>query len=226
MHRAMVRTAAFATSARRAAIAIGQPIPSVTVTETSSNDQVDTAKTLSGPKAVLIGVPAAFSPACSDSHVPGYLELYNEYAKKGVKNVYVTAVNDPFVMSKWKETFAQNENIKFLADVQGELSKSLDLTFDATALLGNVRSKRYAMLVEGGKVKALAVEEDPTKVDGASPPFSLLTGSLLRKIFLVRDLVRFHSCNPLPSSQDESRLSSVISSLGTFRNDKGPVANA
>ncbi|KAJ5564549.1 thioredoxin peroxidase/alkyl hydroperoxide reductase [Penicillium frequentans] len=126
--------------------------------ENSPGNQVNLAKELKG-KGVIVGVPAAFSPACSSTHVPGFI---NHPKLKEAGQVFVVAVNDPFVTKAWAESLDPNgkSGIRFLGDPTAKFSEALDLTFDSTAIFGNIRSKRYALLVEDGKVKEAFVEPD------------------------------------------------------------------
>lgn len=87
------RTRAFHSSAR-SLIKVGDSIPSVNLVENSPGNQVDLAEEVNGKKALIIGVPGAFSPACSESHVPGYIN-HGKIKEQG--DVYVVAVNDAFV---------------------------------------------------------------------------------------------------------------------------------
>ncbi|KAA8913630.1 AhpC/TSA family protein [Sphaerosporella brunnea] len=112
------------------------------------------------PKAIVVGVPAAFSPACSATHVPGYIA-----AKSGIPT-YVVSVNDAFVMKAWKESLLKDgtPEFRFLADPAGALTAALDMEFDSEKIFGNKRSKRYALYVQNGKVKQVFVEPDNTGV--------------------------------------------------------------
>ncbi|KAF3934667.1 Peroxiredoxin-2C [Dactylellina cionopaga] len=145
-------------------IAVGDAIPSVQLKEDSPGNNVDIAKEISGlKKAVIVGVPAAFSPACSSTHVPGYI------AHKDIKNTptFVVAVNDSFVMKAWKESLdgAAESGIRFLADGTGEFAKKMGMTFDQSVdIFGTLRNKRYAVVVENGKVTKVAEEADNTGV--------------------------------------------------------------
>ncbi|KAJ6017377.1 hypothetical protein N7451_000756 [Penicillium sp. IBT 35674x] len=137
----------------------GDAIPDLNVlVENSPGNQVNLAKELKG-KGVIVGVPAAFSPACSSSHVPGFI---NHPKLKEAGQVFVVAVNDPFVTKAWAESLDPNgkSGIRFLGDPTAKFTEALDLTFDSTAIFGNIRSKRYALLVEDGKVKEAFVEPD------------------------------------------------------------------
>ncbi|KAK4098090.1 Redoxin-domain-containing protein [Parathielavia hyrcaniae] len=113
---------------------------------------------------ILIGVPAAFSPACSATHVPGYGK---HPRAKEFELVGVVSVNDVFVMKAWGEQLdpAGDLGIRFFADPTGKFTKMMDMAFDGSAIFGGDRSKRYAVVIEQGKVKTVAVEPDNTGTD-------------------------------------------------------------
>ncbi|KAI9038174.1 peroxiredoxin family protein [Aspergillus affinis] len=137
----------------------GDAIPDLDVlVENSPGNKVNLAKELQG-KGVIVGVPAAFSPACSASHVPGYI---NHPKLKEAGQVFVVAVNDPFVTKAWATSLdpTGKSGIRFLGDPTAKFSEALDVLFDSTSIFGNQRSKRYALLVENGKVKEAFVEPD------------------------------------------------------------------
>lgn len=147
----------------RAFVKVGDAIPDLEVlVEDSPGNKLSLAKELaSTPKAVIVGVPAAFSGACSTTHVPGYI---NHPKLREAGKVFVVSVNDPFVMKAWGEQLdpTKSSGIRFLGDPTGEFTKALDLGFDAYAIFGGMRGKRYALLVEDGKVKSAHVEPDNT----------------------------------------------------------------
>ena len=116
-----------------------------------------TSEFFKGKKAVLFGVPGAFTSTCSNMHLPGFLQNLDAIKAKGVDTVAVTAVNDMFVMEAWKRATG--------ADGNAEFAKALDLTFDGAAVGLGLRSKRYSMVVEDGMVKRLNIEEAPGKVE-------------------------------------------------------------
>ncbi|PLB50221.1 AhpC/TSA family protein [Aspergillus steynii IBT 23096] len=137
----------------------GDAIPDLDVlVEDSPGNKVNLAKELQG-KGVIVGVPAAFSPACSASHVPGFI---NHPKLKEAGKVFVVAVNDPFVTKAWATSLdpSGKSGIRFLGDPTAKFSEALDVLFDSTSIFGNQRSKRYALLVENGKVKEAFVEPD------------------------------------------------------------------
>ncbi|KAA8893311.1 Redoxin [Sphaerosporella brunnea] len=136
------------------------PAPPATLWEGGPEKQVTFP---SSGKFIIIGVPGAFTPPCS-SQVPGYIANYPQFAAKGVKDIYVIAVNDVFVTKAWKESLGKDSPVHFCADSTGEFVKSLGLEFDASGLLGNIRSKRFAAIVEDGVVKKVFVEDEPPNI--------------------------------------------------------------
>ncbi|KAL8663847.1 MAG: hypothetical protein Q9202_003533 [Teloschistes flavicans] len=146
----------------------GDPIPDLDLVEGSPGNKVNLAKELKG-KGLIIGVPAAFSPSCSASHIPGYL---NSPALKSAGQVFVVSINDAFVMKAWGAALdpSNKSGIRFLGDPDAKFTEALDLSFESAALFGNNRSKRYALVVEDGKVKEAHVEPDNTGVDGTEHP--------------------------------------------------------
>ncbi|KAG0337106.1 Peroxiredoxin-5, mitochondrial [Podila humilis] len=126
-------------------------------------DTVDPAELFgSVKKAVLIGVPGAFTPGCSKQHIPGYLKHFDDLKNKGVDLIGCVSVNDAFVMHAWAKDLKVGDKIDMLADPQGNFVKSLGLDFDASAALGGHRSKRFALVLENGKITKAFVEPNNT----------------------------------------------------------------
>jgi 2-Cys peroxiredoxin 5 len=94
--------------------------------------------------------------------LPGFVEDFDKIKAKGVDEVVCVAVNDPFVMEAWGKAHNADGKIRMLADTCGALTKALDLELDLAAVLGNVRCKRFSMVVEDGVVKNLNLEPDGT----------------------------------------------------------------
>ena len=117
-----------------------------------------------GRKVVLVAVPGAFTPTCHRNHLPGYVQKAQEFKTKGVDAIAVTSVNDVFVLDAWAKASGA-EGIEFLADGNGDFAKGVGLTHDGTGSGLGIRSKRYAMLVEDGVVRALNVEDAPSKAE-------------------------------------------------------------
>jgi glutaredoxin/glutathione-dependent peroxiredoxin len=107
-------------------------------------------------KVVLFAVPGAFTPTCSESHLPGYVVLADKFKEKGIDLIACVSVNDAFVMKAWGEAHNASE-LLMLGDGDASFTKALGLEMD-TQGFGGVRSKRYAMLIENGVVKLLNVE--------------------------------------------------------------------
>ncbi|WP_024599884.1 peroxiredoxin [Pseudoalteromonas sp. TAE56] len=138
----------------------GQELPAVTLTQlTDDGMQSLTNKELfEGKKVVLFAVPGAFTPTCSNAHLPEFITLADKIKAKGVDAIYCVSVNDAFVMKAWGDS--QNaQEITMLGDGDGSFTKSLGLDKD-TASFGGIRSTRYAMIVENAVVTGLFVEQD------------------------------------------------------------------
>ncbi|XP_038073992.1 peroxiredoxin-5, mitochondrial-like [Patiria miniata] len=150
------------TSSRNMPIKAGDKIPSVELMEDNPGNKVNMADLLAGKKAVIFAVPGAFTPGCSKTHLPGYVEDFDKIKAKGVDLVVCVSVNDPFVMSAWGQAHGAAGKVRMLADTLGEFTKAVDMEFDAKAVLGTVRSKRYALVVENGTVSQVQLEPDGT----------------------------------------------------------------
>ncbi|EMC95560.1 hypothetical protein BAUCODRAFT_493799 [Baudoinia panamericana UAMH 10762] len=141
----------------------GSKLPTTPLKETNPEQATVNLSQLHG-KNIIVGVPGAFTPPCS-SQVPGYARHADDFAKKDVKGIYVVAVNDAFTTQAWKEKLGANHQlVHFLADDNGEWTKAAGMSFDASGLLGNHRSKRYAAIVENGEVKEVFTEDQAPEV--------------------------------------------------------------
>lgn len=153
-------------------VSVGDKVPKVTLFEGSPGNEVVLADEAAKGKSIIIGVPGAFSPACSASHVPGFIKHLRAFNDKGFTSFYIVGVNDAFVMKAWADSLlADNvgsDQVRFLADPKGEFAAELDLLFDASKFFGNERSKRYALVVEDGEVTQTFVEPDNVSVDVSS----------------------------------------------------------
>ena len=145
-------------------IATGDNLPEATFSRIGAEgpEQVELSSLTKGRKLVIFAVPGAFTPTCHSAHVPSFIRTKDDLMAKGVDEIICVSVNDPFVMKAWDEaTGAAEAGLTLLADGTGAFTKALGMDFDAppVGLMG--RSKRYAMLVEDGKVALLHVEESP-----------------------------------------------------------------
>ena len=119
---------------------------------------VAAADVFKGKKVVVFAVPGAFTPTCSREHMPGFVRQADAFRKKGVDEVVCVAVNDAFVMDAWGEQQGAKGKVRLLADGNGEFAKAIGLDFDGSGFGLGTRSRRYAMLVDDGKVVELLVE--------------------------------------------------------------------
>ena len=116
-----------------------------------------TADIFAGKRVVVFGVPGAFTPACSDEHLPGYERLHDDFVAAGVDMVACLSVNDAFVMNKWAQS--QNiEKVSMLPDGNGDFTRAMGLQVDRTGVGMGFRSWRYAMLVDDQAITAFLPE--------------------------------------------------------------------
>ena len=111
-----------------------------------------------GKKVVVFGVPGAYTPTCSAKHVPGFVANYDNLKAKGVDEIWCVAVNDAFVMGAWGRGQKATGKVRMLGDGSAEYTKKLGLELDLNARGLGLRMQRFAMIVQDGVVKDIAVE--------------------------------------------------------------------
>ena len=111
-----------------------------------------------GKKIVVFGVPGAYTPTCSAKHVPGFVANYDKLKAKGVDEIWCVAVNDAFVMGAWGRGQKASGKVRMLGDGSAEYTKKLGLELDLNARGLGLRMQRFAMIVQDGVVKDIAVE--------------------------------------------------------------------
>ena len=148
-------------------INVGDRIPSVTLKQLTPEGvkEFATDEIFRGKRIVLIAVPGAFTPACSQRHLPGYVERAADIKAKGIDEIACVAVNDAFVMGAWGRDQKAEGKVRMLADGSGEFTRALGLELDLSKGGLGIRSKRYSMLVDDGVVKSLNIEQQPGQVD-------------------------------------------------------------
>ncbi len=109
-------------------------------------------------KIILVSVPGAFTPTCSNEHLPGYIKLYDEFTKKGIDDIYFVAANDPFVMEAWINSTSERK-VKYLADSKFELLDATGLEIDLTVAGLGKRLSRFAIFIDNGLIKKIFDEE-------------------------------------------------------------------
>jgi len=122
---------------------------------------------LKNKKVVIFGVPGAFTPTCSEKHLPGFLKLSEAIKAKGVDEIYCLSVNDAFVMSSWLLSYTDGDKINGIADGNGELSKLLNVISDKSDNFMGLRSQRFAMIVHNNNIINMFIEQ-PGKFEASS----------------------------------------------------------
>lgn len=140
-------------------IQIGQPLPDIEI-KTIADGRIEPARTgalFAGRKAVLFAVPGAFTPTCSEKHLPGYVQHYGEFQARGV-DVFCLAVNDAYVMQAWAASQQVPPGLMLLADGNADFTRALGLERDGSAYGMGLRARRFALYAEDGVVRQLHVE--------------------------------------------------------------------
>jgi len=146
-----------------AMIAVGDRIPDVQVFTMGEQgpEPVSAADLLGQGTVVLFAVPGAFTPTCSDFHLPGFVLRADDLAARGVDRVVCVSVNDPFVMAAWGADQEVGDKVEMVADGNGAFAEAMGLTMDGSGFGLGTRSQRYAAVVRDGVVRWLAVEDGP-----------------------------------------------------------------
>tara|TARA_B100001059_G_scaffold223495_1_gene248525 strand:+ start:67 stop:555 length:489 start_codon:yes stop_codon:yes gene_type:complete len=142
---------------------VGDKIPSTDFFYIDSSGAVKKIKStelLANQKAILIGVPGAFTKVCSAKHLPGYVNNFEEAKKRGITKILCLSVNDPNVMKAWGDNQNVGDKIFMTADPYCEFTKAIGAEIDRTDRGLGFRSARYTMLVEDNIIKIIKVEED------------------------------------------------------------------
>ena len=142
-------------------IKVGDTIPAAKLMTPTPDGpkEIGTDEIFKGKKVVLFAVPGAFTPTCSAKHLPGFVEHADDIRAKGVDTIACMAVNDAFVMGAWGKDQGVDDKILMLADGSGAFTKALGLELDLVARGLGVRSQRFALVAQDGKVTHLAVEQ-------------------------------------------------------------------
>ena len=141
----------------------GEKIPSVDffyINESGVPEKIKSTKLLENHKAIVIGVPGAFTKVCSAKHLPGFVKSYEEAKKKGVTKIICVSVNDPNVMKAWGDNQNVGDKVFMVADPYCEFTKSIGAEIDRTNKGLGIRSGRYTMLIENNVIKSIKAEAD------------------------------------------------------------------
>jgi peroxiredoxin len=115
-----------------------------------------------GKKVALFALPGAFTPTCSAKHLPGFVENADAIRKKGFDSIVCLSVNDAFVMDAWGKAQKAGDKVKMVADGNGDLTRAMGLELDLRQNGLGVRSQRFSMIVDDGKVTRLNVDKQGT----------------------------------------------------------------
>ncbi|MFO7771726.1 MAG: peroxiredoxin [Roseovarius gahaiensis] len=149
-------------------ISKGDTLPDATLLQMGADgpEEVKLTDKTKGRKVVIFAVPGAYTPTCHSAHMPSFTRNKDQFDAKGVDEVICISVNDPFVMGAWGEaTGATAAGITLLGDPESSFTKAVGMDFTAPPVGLMARSKRYAMLVEDGKISLLHEEENPGACD-------------------------------------------------------------
>ncbi len=143
------------------AIQAGERVPSATFKRLGTDGiiNVDTATLLKGKRVVLFGLPGAYTPVCSASHLPGFVAKAADLKAKGIDEIACVSVNDPFVMQAWGREHGAEGKVTMLADADGAFTRAIGLSLDLPDFGLSGRSQRYSMVVDNGVVKSINVEK-------------------------------------------------------------------
>ena len=114
---------------------------------------------LKDKKIIMFGVPGAFTPTCSEKHMPSYIKLHSQFVDKGIDDIYCLSVNDNFVMSAWLLSYTDGDKIIGIADGNAEITKNLDLISDKSKNFMGFRSSRFAMIVKDNIIENVLIED-------------------------------------------------------------------
>jgi len=138
-----------------------QSIPNIIipVIENGTSSNKNLRDELQDKRVIIFGVPGAFTPTCSEKHLPGFIKLYDRIINTNIDDVYCLSVNDAFVMKEWLLSYTDNSRIKGIADGNGDFSKSLNLLADQTKNFMGMRCTRFALISIDNNIEKLFIEK-------------------------------------------------------------------
>ena len=131
----------------------------VPILEKGITSNVIIAEELKDKTVIIFGVPGAFTPTCSEKHMPSFIKFHQQLISKGIDDIYCLSVNDKFVMHAWLSSSADGDKIIGIADGNGEICQNLNLIVDKSKNFMGMRSKRFAMIVKNNIIQNTYVEE-------------------------------------------------------------------
>ena len=131
----------------------------VPILEKGITSNVIISEELKDKTVIIFGVPGAFTPTCSEKHMPSFIKLHQQLVSKGIDDIYCLSVNDQFVMHAWLLSYSDGDKIIGIADGNGEICQNLNLIVDKSKNFMGMRSKRFAMIVKNNIIQNTYVEE-------------------------------------------------------------------
>lgn len=150
-------------------ISTGNQVPDATLYEMADGgpSPVKVSEAVKNKKIAVFGLPGAYTPTCSAQHVPSYVKGFDALMAKGIDEIWCMSVNDAFVMGAWGKDQGATGKVRMMADGSGDWTKAMGLEFDLTARGMGVRSQRFSMVLDNGRIAQLNVEQ-PGKYDVSS----------------------------------------------------------
>ena len=138
-----------------------QSIPNIIIPiiENGSSSNKNLRDELEDKRVIIFGVPGAFTPTCSEKHLPGFIKLYDRIRSSKIDDIYCLSVNDAFVMKAWLLSYSYKTKIKGIADGNGNISKSLNLLIDKKKYFMGMRCTRFALIANNNNIEKLFIEK-------------------------------------------------------------------
>ncbi|SEQ49900.1 Peroxiredoxin [Ectothiorhodospira magna] len=151
-------------------IQVGDQIPEVTlrVMTPAGDHPITTTELFTGYRSALFAVPGAFTPACSGVHLPGFIHRAESLRAAGIERLLCLAVNDIFVLDAWADIHAVGDRIMMVSDGNGDFTRAVGLETDDTDSQMGIRSRRYAMIIDNGRVEWIGVDKPRQVVESAA----------------------------------------------------------
>lgn len=139
----------------------GAPLPNATLKQMTPDGikDIELSTLMANRKIILFGLPGAYTPVCSTSHLPGYVEQAETLKAQGTAEIACISVNDPFVMSAWGSQHGVEGKVLMLCDPEAAFTRSIGMELDLAHIGLGERSQRYSMVVEDGVVREINVEK-------------------------------------------------------------------
>ena len=131
----------------------------VPIIDKGITSKVILSEELKDKTVIIFGVPGAFTPTCSEKHMPSFIKLHQQLISKGIDDIYCLSVNDDHVMKAWLLSYTEGDKIIGIADGNGDVSKNLNLLVDKTANYMGMRSSRFAMIIKDNSIEELIIEK-------------------------------------------------------------------